>query len=97
MNIVKLAAAVAVAFTGLAVPAAAQPPRDRDQMEHRDNSRDRDQYQRHDRNARDDNGRHRGWERGRHRGWRNNQRRYRVCRTIWRHHHRQRVCTWRRR
>ena len=91
MNILKLAVAFAVAITGLALPSApasAQP---------------RDQYERHDRSARDDNGRHRGWERGRHRGWergrhrgwRNNQRRVRVCRTVWRHHHRQRVCTWR--
>ena len=32
--------------------------------------------------------------RGRHYGWRNN--RHRVCRWIWRHHHRQRVCYYRR-
>ena len=32
---------------------------------------------------------------GRHDGWRNNRRRQ-VCRTVWRHHHRDRVCTWRR-
>ncbi|MBV8685343.1 MAG: hypothetical protein JOZ90_01645 [Alphaproteobacteria bacterium] len=34
-------------------------------------------------------------DRGRHMGWRNKHRRVRVCRTVWRHHHRERVCTWR--
>jgi hypothetical protein len=32
---------------------------------------------------------------GHHYGWRNKQRRVRVCRTVWRNHHRNRVCTWR--
>jgi hypothetical protein len=83
MKIIKLVAAAALALSSLAVsaaPAAAQ---------------------RGDRWEQSDNGRHhaRG-DRGRHNGWRNNQRRHRatrhrVCRTVWRHHHRQRVCTWR--
>lgn len=34
-------------------------------------------------------------DRGHHYGWRNQQRRTRVCRTVWRNHHRQQVCTWR--
>jgi len=38
---------------------------------------------------RGDNGRHYGWERGRHNGWSNARR---NCRTVWRHHQRQRVC-----
>ena len=33
-----------------------------------------------------------GWNNGHH-GW--NHGRHRVCRTVWRHHHRQRVCHWR--
>lgn len=32
---------------------------------------------------------------GRHYGWRNKHRRTRVCRTVWRHGERHRVCTWR--
>jgi Ni/Co efflux regulator RcnB len=33
---------------------------------------------------------------GHHYGWRNNRhRKVRVCRTVWRHHHRSQVCTWR--
>ena len=34
--------------------------------------------------------------RGHHGGW-NNNRRHKVCKTVWRHHHRQRVCNWVRR
>ena len=83
MNILKLAVAAAVAITGFSLPAAPAL------------AQHRDQYERHDRDARDDSGRHRGWERGRHHGWRNHHRRYRVCRWTWRHHHRVRVCTWR--
>jgi Ni/Co efflux regulator RcnB len=85
MNIVKLAAAAAIALSSFSLPAAAeaaaQPPRD--------------QYEHHDRTVRDDSGRHSGWERGRHHGWRNHHRRYRVCRWTWRHHHRVRICRWR--
>ena len=85
MNILKLAVAAAVAITGFALPASPSSAQPR-----------RDQYERHDRDARNDNGRHRGWERGRHRGWRNTHRRgwghRRVCRTVWRHHQRQRIC-----
>lgn len=33
-----------------------------------------------------------GWNNGRHHGW---HKKVRVCRNVWRHHHRQRVCTWR--
>jgi hypothetical protein len=96
MNIVKLAAAAAIALSSFGLPAAAgaaQPPHD--QYEHRDNDRNRDQYERHDRTMRDDNGRHEGWERGRHYGWRNHNR-HRICRWVWRYHHRVRICTWRR-
>jgi Ni/Co efflux regulator RcnB len=34
---------------------------------------------------------------GNHYGWRNNNRhrKVKVCRTVWRNHHRDRVCTWR--
>jgi hypothetical protein len=33
---------------------------------------------------------------GNHYGWRNkHHRKVKVCRTVWRHHHRDRVCTWR--
>jgi hypothetical protein len=94
MNIVKLAAAAAIALSSFSLPAAAQPP-GHDQMEHRDNDRNRDQYEHHDRTMRDDNGRHEGWQRGRHYGWRNH-RGHRVCRWVWRYHHRVRICTWRR-
>lgn len=34
--------------------------------------------------------------RGHHYGW-NNNRRHKVCKTVWRHHQRQRVCNWVRR
>jgi Ni/Co efflux regulator RcnB len=78
MSILKLAVAAAVAVTGFSLPAAPAF------AQHRD----------HDRNWRDDNGRHRGWERGRHRGWRHH-RRYRACRWVWRNHHRYRICRWR--
>ena len=95
MNIVKLAAAAAIALSSFGLPAAAgaaQPPRD--QYEHRDNDRNRDQYEHHDRTMRDDNGRHEGWERGRHYGWRHHNRRHRVCRWVWRYHHRVRICRY---
>ena len=41
------------------------------------------------------NDRHdRGWhDNGRHHGW-NKHRGHQVCRTVWRHHHRERVCHW---
>ena len=93
MKILKLAAAAAIVISGFSLPAAAQPPgHDGDRYEHRDRDRG-DQYERHDRGDRYDNGRHRGWERGRHHGWRNH-RRHRVCRWTWRHHHRVRRCWW---
>jgi hypothetical protein len=84
MKILSLAAAAAIALSGLsAAPAMAQPERDW----HGD---------RHDRGDRDmrhhDRGRHGGWDRGNHYGWNNHNRR--NCRWVWRHHHRQRVC-WR--
>lgn len=85
MNIVKLAAAAALALSCFGLPALAQ--------DHR-GDRGRDQYERHDRDARADRGRHDGWERGRHRGWRNHNRRHRVCRWTWRHHHRVRICRY---
>ena len=97
MNKMILAAAAALSIGGLtAVPAIAQPPGHdmRGDMRHdgdRDRDRDRDSDRGHHWNNRDDNGRHYGWERGRHRGWDHNRRVY--CRWVWRHHHRQRVCT----
>lgn len=36
---------------------------------------------------------HRANDNGRHRGW--HKKRVKVCRNVWRNHHRQRVCTWR--
>lgn len=85
MNIVKLAAAAALALSCFSLPAVAQ--------DHR-GDRDRDQSERHDRGSRADSGRHEGWERGRHHGWRNHNRRHRVCRWTWRHHHRVRICRY---
>ncbi len=41
------------------------------------------------------NDRHHGWNHGRP-GWGHN-RAYRRCWTVWRHHHRERVCRWVRR
>ena len=90
MKIFKLAAAAALAVSGLTISVAPAAAAQRgDNMEHRDNGR-------HDGmrgDMRHDNGRHNGWNhnRGRHNGWG----RHRVCRTMWRHHHRQRVCYWR--
>jgi len=49
-----------------------------------------------DRDHRGWNDRHHGWHNGRHHGWRHN-RGYRRCWTVWRHHHRERVCRWVRR
>ena len=75
---------------------------DRDRGD-RDGDRDRGEY-RGDRDRGEYRGeyrrRHHGWRnnRGNHYGWRNNRGRHygwynrRVCRTIWRYGHRQRVC-----
>lgn len=82
MNITKLALAAAIAFGTIGVaaaPAAAAVQRDHNG----DNGRDGN-------GMRGDNGRHgNNWNNGRHRGWNN----HRWCRTVWRHHHRQRICT----
>ena len=85
-----VAAAVALGLVGT-TPAAAQPRHDRVVVTktrtvtvHRDERRGRE-WNRGDR-------RHYGWERGRHRGW---HKKVRVCRSIWRRHHRERICTWR--
>ena len=88
MKIFKLAVAAALAVSSLAIsvePAAAADQRG-DRWEQRDRDNNRDNM----RNRRDDR-RHYGWRtnRGHHYGWRNNRR---VCRTVWRHGHRQRVC-----
>ena len=114
MKIFKLAAAAALAVSGLAISVAPAAATQRaDNMEQRDNMRhdgmrgdndrhdgmrgdnDRHDGMRHD-DRRGDRGRHYGWNhnRGHHYGWRNN-RGHRVCRTVWRHHMRQRVCYWR--
>ena len=92
MKLLKLAMAAAIALGTIAVPAAA-PAAAQDHRGDRDRRDDNWQGndRRDDRNWRDDrhdNGRHRGWRNGRHRGWGHR----RVCRTIWRHHHRQRIC-----
>ena len=85
MNIMKLAIAAALAFGTMGVASAPVAAGTDQRGEYRDNDR-RGDYRR---------GEYRG-DRGRHRGWRNhNSRRWatrRVCRTVWRHGHRQRVC-----
>jgi hypothetical protein len=102
MNIFKLAAAAALAFGTMSVasaPVAAaggQPGEhrgDRDRGEIRgDRDRGEARGDRDRREYRGNRGNHYGWRnnRGRHRGWYNR----RVCRTIWRHGHRQRVCRY---
>jgi hypothetical protein len=91
MNILKLAAAAALAFATMSVasgPVAAAGA---------STSAGAATDQRGDW-RRDDDRRHHGWRnnRGRHHGWRNNHNRRwatrRVCRTVWRYGHRQRIC-----
>lgn len=89
MKIFKLGLAAALAVSSLTIAVAPAAAQRGDNMEQRDGMRgDND---RHD-GMRGDNGRHNGWNnnRGRHNGWR----RQRVCQTVYRHHHRQRVCHW---
>jgi hypothetical protein len=87
MNILKLAVAAAITLSSLALPAAPAAAQRGDRWEQNDGRRD---------GVRNDR---RRWRGDRNRGWRGDRRwrgnRYRVCRTIWRHHHRQRVCYWR--
>jgi Ni/Co efflux regulator RcnB len=88
MKMITLGLAAAIALSGLtAAPAEAQPP-GRD-WHHRHHDRDWN----HDRDWRHDRGWHRGWDRGRHEGW--NRHRRPFCHWIWRHRHRERICTWR--
>lgn len=100
MRIMKLlvAAAIATGAMNLATaPAEARltgpVPQDRHDdarrgEDHRDHRNWRDD--RRDRRDWRSDRRHHGWRdnRGRHRGWTNR----RVCRTVWRHGHRERVC-----
>lgn len=88
MNLAKisLAAALALSALGLAGTASAQ-----------DRHGDRDRHHSGWNNGHHngwDNGRHNGWSNGRHRGW-HHRRGNRHCWTVWRHHHRERVCGWR--
>lgn len=69
-----LAAAVLVAPLGVSSVAAADPPRNHrdgrgDRCQDRDHNRDRDCGYRNGRNARHDNGLHRGWDRQQHNGY----------------------------
>jgi len=89
MKLLKLAIAAAIAFGTMSVASApvaastsaAASTDQRGEWRGDDNRRS---------DWRGDRGRHHGWRnnRGRHRGWYNR----RVCRTFWRHGHRQRVC-----
>jgi hypothetical protein len=91
MNIMKLAAAAAVALSAMTVaaaPAAAQRDGWRDQYGrwhdgYRDRWRDDDGYR---------DGRYYRTN-GNHYGWRNHPR-HRDCRWVWRYHHRERICRW---
>jgi len=88
MKIFKLAVAAALAVSSLTLsvePAAAATDQRGDRWDNRDNGR-HDGMSGH----RGRYGANSGYNRGRHNGWR----RQRVCRTVWRHHHRQRVCYW---
>ena len=91
MKLLKLAIAAAIAFGTMSVASAPVAAASADQRgEYRGDDRGGD-YRR-------DNNRRRDWrgDRGRHHGWRNHRdRRWatrRVCRTVWRYGHRQRVC-----
>ncbi|MDB5671840.1 MAG: hypothetical protein JWO25_2799 [Alphaproteobacteria bacterium] len=97
MKSLILAAAAALSLGAIgAAPAMAQPDRhdnmgDRHDMgmqgdRHDGNMGDRHDGDRHDNNWRDG-------DRGRHNGWRNHRRQH--CWMVWRHHHRERVCSWR--
>lgn len=90
MNILKLAIAAALAFGTVSVASASVAASTDQRGEYRDNDR-RGDYRRDDNRRRDWRG-----DRGRHHGWRNNRdRRWatrRVCRTVWRYGHRQRIC-----
>ena len=94
MKILKLALAAALAFGTMSLAGAPAAASNDQRGEYRDDNGRRDGYRDDDRRGdnrwRGDRGRHHGWRnnRGRHRGWTTR----RVCRTIWRHHHRQRVC-----
>ena len=101
MKILKLAIAAAIAVSGLTVsvaPAAAQRGDNWENRDHRDNARGErrddargDRRWDNDRGHRGRYGVNRGYNRGHHYGWQGN-RRHRVCRWVWRHHHRQRIC-----
>jgi len=82
---VAAAAAVSLGLVGVA-PAAAKPDHDRVIVTRHTTVIHR---------AGGDNGHHYGWYKAHHAGWNHN--RYQVCRSAWRHHHRERVCTWRER
>jgi hypothetical protein len=83
MKLMKLAIAAAIAFGAIGVAATPAAAQGQHSGEYRRDG------QRHDA-GRDDNRRHRGWRNaGRHhRGWATR----RVCRSVWRNHHRRRVC-----
>lgn len=105
MKFMKLVLAAAIAFGtfGIAAAPGTAEAQGRHSGEYRQDGRRHDAGRDDNRRGSrwdNDRGRHRGWEnnRGRHRGWRNNPGRHRgwynrrVCRTVWRHHQRQRVC-----
>ena len=83
MKIVKLVLAAAIAFGAINLAAAPAVAQSRHSGEYRSDSH-------RDGARRGDDRRHRGWRNNRrhHRGWGTR----RVCRSVWRHHHRQRVC-----
>ena len=89
MRIFKLAVAAAIAFGtigAVTVPVqSAEAQRDWRDGDRNWRDRDRGHYGRGD-----DRGRHWRGYRGRHYGWRNR----RVCRWVWRHGHRARVCRY---
>jgi hypothetical protein len=86
MKLTTLAAAAAVFLSSLGVSAAAdaQPMRERTVVRtNGDRTVVRTRTVVRGESWRGDN--------GRHLGWRNNRTR-RVCSTVWRHHHRERIC-----
>jgi len=93
MKLIKLAIAAALAFGTMSVASAPVAASAGQRGEYRDNDR-RGDYRRDDDRRR---GEYRG-NRGRHYGWRNNHNRRwatrRVCRTVWRYGHRQRICRY---
>jgi hypothetical protein len=92
LSILAAAAAALLTSSFAAAPADAQGMRDHSRTVVRT---DGDRTVVRTRTVVRDDRRHRGWQRGNHYGWRNNHRKMRVCRTVWRNHHRDRVCTWR--